>query len=375
MANIRQPRRSGSALARRLDRILTVVTIVAVLLLIAVIVAWKVPGPYQIEVPATAQSVTPQIYVAGHSPQSGRGDLYMTFVAEPDTNLLDDILFHFDPDATIVPLPPNYNQHADQVVNQQLMLSSEQTAELVALCHLGYKTLCTGGVQVQSIEKYSKAKGILKANDVIVSINSTATPTVGALRAALGALKPGATVTLHIIRNGAKLVVDVQTVSQPDAPTHALLGVTLLSASAIPFPAKLPVDIKINPGNIGGPSAGLMFTLGILNRLSPMDLAHGLRIAGTGEIHIDGTVGAIGGVKQKVIGAQWVGSKAAEKVKYFLVPCDGGNYVEATKYVGKGMTLVPVNTLDDALKFLNSIGPGGRPNAQYKPATCAASAP
>jgi PDZ domain-containing protein len=92
-----------------------------------------------------------------------------------------------------------------------------------------------------------------------------------------------------------------------------------------------------------------MFSLGILNRLSPTDLTHGVKIAGTGTINLDGTVGPIGGVKQKVIGAQWA------HARYFFVPCTGGNDADATKVVGHSMTLVPVNTLDDALAFLQSL--------------------
>jgi PDZ domain-containing protein len=107
--------------------------------------------------------------------------------------------------------------------------------------------------------------------------------------------------------------------------------------------------LKIDPGNIGGPSAGLMFTLGILNRLSPTDLTHGHRIAGTGTIALDGSVGAIGGVKQKVIGAEWA------QAQYFFVPYDGGNYDDARKDVGSHMMLVPVHTLADALAFLRGL--------------------
>jgi PDZ domain-containing protein len=97
---------------------------------------------------------------------------------------------------------------------------------------------------------------------------------------------------------------------------------------------------------VGGPSAGLAFTLGILQRFSKTDLTRGHRIAVTGEIALDGSVGPIGGVKQKVIGARWAGAQ------YFLLPA--ANYDEARPYA-QGLTLVPVHTIDEALAFLKKL--------------------
>jgi PDZ domain-containing protein len=342
-------RRFGLRSTRRSERIINIATVVALLLLVAIIALWRIPSQYQILLPATAESVTPKIYIGNYPPQSGRGDLLMTFVSEPDSNLLEEILARFDPDSSLVPLPPKYSASQDQVVNAQLMLGSEQTAELVALCHLGYKDLCSGGLQVQTIEPYSTAKAALKAGDIIVSVNGTRTLTADELRAAISGLKPGAALRLGINRAGKTSTVVVHTVLSPQAPRHTVIGIAFAPAPPQQFPSKLPVDIKIDPNGIGGPSAGLMFSLGILNRLSPTDLTHGVKIAGTGTISLDGTVGPIGGVKQKVIGAQWA------HARYFFVPCTGGNDADATKVIGHSMTLVPVNTLDDALAFLQSL--------------------
>jgi PDZ domain-containing protein len=169
------------------------------------------------------------------------------------------------------------------------------------------------------------------------------------LKAALTKVQPGATVTLVVVRNQQHLTERVPTVKSPTAPHGAALGISIEAAPPLNFPSKLPIDIKIDAGNIAGPSAGLMFTLGILERLSPTDLTHGYKIAGTGTINIDGSVGAIGGVKQKVIGAEWAGAK------YFFVPYDGGNYADAQKAVKPGMTLVPVHNLGDALHYLSTL--------------------
>jgi PDZ domain-containing protein len=358
-------RRLSLAVSRRTERLINIATIVALLLLVAVIALWRIPSQYQILLPATAESVTPKIYVAGHPPQSGRGDLLMTFVSEPQSNLLEEVFARLDPDATLEPLPPHYSASQDQVVNTQLMLGSEQTAELVALCHLGYKDLCSGGLAVQTVEPYSRAKGVLKVGDVIVAVNGKPTVTSDELRAAIASVQPGAIAHMKITRSGKLSTVSVRTVLSPQSPRHTVVGIAFIPAPPTQVPSKLPIDVKIDPNGIGGPSAGLMFTLGVLNRLSPTDLTHGQKVAGTGEIHLDGTVGAIGGVKQKVIGAQWAGAK------YFIVPCDQGNYTDATKVVGHSMTLVPVNTLDDALAFLQSLGTSAT-SPHLKVASCPA---
>ncbi len=346
-------RRPSKGRASRLERILTGLTILLLVVAVAGVVLWRLPSKYEILMPATAQSVNPMISVQGHPPQSGRGDLLMTFVSEPDSNLLEEMLARVDPDASLQPLPPQYNATQDQQANHRLMLSSEQTAELVALCQLGYKDLCSGGLQIQTVESYSKAAGILKVNDIIVAVNDHPTMTADELRAAISPLKPGASVAFTIVRNGKTSTVRVRTILSPQAPRHTIVGFAFVPAPPQHFPSKLPVNVKIDPGNIGGPSAGLMFTLGVINRLSPTDLTYGLKIAGTGTISLDSSVGAIGGIKQKVIGAQWAGAR------YFIVPCDGGNYADAAKVVGHKMTLVPVVTLDDALRFFHALGPKG----------------
>jgi PDZ domain-containing protein len=328
-------------------------------------VLWRLPSNYEILMPATAQSVNPMISAQGHPLRAGRGDLLMTFVSEPDSNMLEELIAHLDPDASLQPLPPKYNAAQDAQQNKQLMLSSEQTAELVALCQLGYKDLCSGGMQVQTIESYSKAAGVLKVGDIIIAVDGHPTITADELRAAIAPLKPGAEAAFTIVRNGKTMTVQVPTMTSPTAPHHTIVGFAFVPAPPMQFPSKLPVDVKIDPGNIGGPSAGLMFTLGVINRLSSTDLTQGQRIAGTGTISLDGTVGAIGGIKQKVIGAQWAGAR------YFLAPCDGGNYSDASKVVGSKMTLVPVTNLSDALGFLHALGPGGL-SKQYKFVTCPA---
>jgi PDZ domain-containing protein len=123
-----------------------------------------------------------------------------------------------------------------------------------------------------------------------------------------------------------------------------MVGVTLMDADV---QVVFPVDVEIDSRNIGGPSAGMMFTLEIMDELTPTDLTDGHRIAGTGTIDQDGVVGAIGGVRQKVYGAIDAGAE------YVLVPTD--NYDDAVDAAGDNIGVVAVGTIDDALGFLDTL--------------------
>lgn len=346
------PRRAWTRLigASPIERVLNAASALAILILLAVIVLWRLPSDYLILLPASAQGVDAKIYVAGHPPASGRGQLYMTFVSEPDSNKLQELFARLDPDASLEPKPPAYSPSADQQANIQMMATSEQLAALVALCHDGYPNLCRSEIGVQSVLPYSKARGILLPGDIITALNGQPVAIPDQLRAALATLKPGATAAVTVTRAGKSITLRIPTIASPSERGRTVLGIAL--AIMLPPP---PIDIKIQAGDIGGPSAGLMFTLGVLNRLSPTDLTRNHCIAGTGTIGLDGTVGAIGGVKQKVIGAEWA------HAQYFLVPLDGGNYTDARKAVGPHMTLVPVRTLDDAIAFLKRLPPAAAP--------------
>jgi PDZ domain-containing protein len=351
------------SLPPRLERTLNIGAIVALVLVVVALILWHLPSSYQVLLPATAEAVDSQIYVAHHPAQSGRGRFYMTFVEEPDPNLLLSLVARLDPDASVEPLPPNYSVSQSIQQGQVDMLSSEQTAELVALCHVGYPKLCSGGVQVVQVEPYSKAGALFKGGDVITAVNGTPVASPDGLRAILSAQAPGTRFRVTLHRGKQTLTETVPTVRSPSKPYTAVFGIEVQTAPPLSLPSTLPIDMKINPGNIGGPSAGLMFALGLLNRLSPTDLTHGYAIAGTGTIGLDGSVGPIGGVKQKVIGAEWA------HAKYFFVPCSYGNYTDAKKVVGKGMMLVPVNTLNDAMNFLKALGTNPHPATITCPAT------
>ncbi|NNK91535.1 MAG: hypothetical protein HKO87_03805, partial [Acidimicrobiia bacterium] len=131
----------------------------------------------------------------------------------------------------------------------------------------------------------------------------------------------------------------------PDDEERPLIGILVGNAGDFVF----PVDVEIDSRNIGGPSAGLMFTLQIIDELTPQELTRGYRVAGTGSIDSEGNVGAIGGVRQKVFGA------IEQGVDYVLVP--SANYEDAADAAGDDIDVVSVDTLGDALAFLETLDP------------------
>jgi len=156
----------------------------------------------------------------------------------------------------------------------------------------------------------------------------------------------GDTIRMYGLRNGEPLEVEITLAPHPDLEGSPMVGVVL---GTVNLDLDLPIDLRVDSRNIGGPSAGMMYALTVLDLLTEEDLAKGHRIAGTGTISVDETVGAIGGVRQKVFAARSVGAE------YVLVPTD--NYEEALGAAGKDIEVVAVGTLQDALDFLESLPP------------------
>jgi PDZ domain-containing protein len=154
----------------------------------------------------------------------------------------------------------------------------------------------------------------------------------------MGELDPGDEVELVVLRDGKRTPVTVDTVAAPDNPKRAVMGVRISDAATFTLPLKITIDA----GNIGGPSAGLPFALDIVDELGD-DIDRGRRVVATGQLGLDGTVYAIGGVKQKTIGAREADADV------FLVPDD--NAAEARKYAD-GLKIIPVSNFREALAAL-----------------------
>lgn len=229
-------------------------------------------------------------------------------------------------------------------LNELRMESSQHTAVVVALEHLGYEIpRHASGVIVAEAMTGTPAAEVLERGDVIVGIVGVPVADLKDLADVLALRSAGQTVVLDVERAGSGEVeaVAVELIESPDEPGRALIGVGARERVDI---GDLPVQIDIDSGKIGGPSAGLALTLGIIDLLTPGELMGGRQVATTGTISFDGSVGAIGEVDQKAIAAERAG------VDLLLVPVP--NLSDALEHVGGDMQVVGVETLQEALDAL-----------------------
>ena len=223
--------------------------------------------------------------------------------------------------------------------NQAAMISSEQDATVSALEELGYTVPTV--LTVSDTLEGSGARGALKAGDVLVALDGADMTSFSGLSAAMDKVKPGDVVTLTVERAGVRQDVSVTTTG---GQGRALLGVLIDPTF------QLPVDVKVQIDDIGGPSAGTMFALGIIDTLTPQDEANGVTIAGTGTMDLTGRVGPIGGIRQKLVGAVRAGAT------WFLAP--ESNCDEVVGHIPDGLHVARVSTLAQARAALVAIGQG-----------------
>lgn len=232
------------------------------------------------------------------------------------------------------------------------MQQSKQTATFVALTQLGYEVtlIGTGALVIETVPD-SAADGVLLPNDVIVEMDGKEVAFRDDIINDLSDAEIGDLVEMLVERPIDESTdefdeMEVELVLGPhvDDPTRPMIGVLLDNNEPL---VEFPVDVDIDSQNIGGPSAGMMFTLQIMDQLTDGEITHGERIAGTGTIARDGTVGSIGGVKQKVHGAIDAGARAV------LVPA--GNFDVAVVAAGDDIEVVRIETIDDALAFLETL--------------------
>ena len=318
----------------------------------ALIVLYLVPSNDYILLPDRAHPVAPLVDVKGGKDPTGPGGIYFVDVFERRASVFESIFPSIHKGSTLVPakliVPPGVSDKAARQADLRSMSISQRVAAAVALRRLGYKvTAKPSGVIVSALDSSSHAVGKLRPADVITEVNGVPTPTIAALRRELAKVKPGETVRLGISRSlssnaGQDLTVDVKTIA---AGKRAIVGFAPEQAANI----HLPIKVSIDAGNVGGPSAGLAFALEVMEELG-RDVDHGYKVAATGEINLDGTVSAIGGVKQKTYGVRKSGADV------FLVPVDGDNAKEARRYAG-GLRIIPVTSFPQALRALATLPP------------------
>ena len=300
-----------------------------------------------LEVPDKAHSLTGLVSVPGSGPRHDGGGIYYVDVFVRKASWLERLFPSIREGATIVPSSviqaPGVSQKAQHTEDLRAMSRSQEVAAAVALRALGYKVVAQStGVLIEDVARDAPAAGKLFPTDVILSVDSRRVRTAKELRAILGSRPVGTTFRIVVRRGSGLTKVSVKTIADPSQAGRPILGIFAGQAASV----RLPVNVRIDAGDVGGPSAGLAFALDILEQLG-RDVDHGHRVAATGEIELDGTVGPIGGVEQKTIGVRRAG------IHVFLVPA-GENAAEARRYA-HGVRIVPVKTFQQALRVLATL--------------------
>lgn len=308
------------------------------------------PGPTQNTLGTSADGKrTPIISISGLPTYPTDGALRFTTVRVEGgpgypVDVWDILQAWIDPARDVLPVDdvfdPQVSQEQVAEENAIQMEGSQEEATAVALRAIG-KQVPTH-IAIAGITDASKAKGVLQVGDRLERIDGAAITTTEGVRDALQQKKPGEKVSMTVTRKGKEVTLDVQTISGQGGRTA--LGVLL--GLDHDFPAKVTIDA----GSIGGPSAGLMFSLGIYDKLTPGPLAGGRQIAGTGTIDDRGVVGPIGGIRQKLAGAR------SDGAQYFLAPADNCN--EVVGHVPDGLEVFKVGTFDEGRTAVEAIAKG-----------------
>ena len=331
-----------------------VLTAGVVLLVLFGVLGTTLPVPYVAQVPGPTFNTLGDIdgskiiTVEGRTPNKVSGHLNLTTVgvSRGGLSLVQAVRGWFDDETAVVPeesvYPPGRSERETREANRQAFLTSEQAAESAALGHLGYPVK----VVVQEVPKGSPSASVLAEGDTIDAVDGQATPDTDTLADVLTGIPAGTTVTVDTTKLGTPGQVQVTT-KAAEGRKGSMLGVSVLAQPSAPF------DVHIDVKDVGGPSAGLMLTLGILDLVGNDDLTDGKVVAGTGTIDTQGKVGPIGGITLKMAAAKGIGAQL------FLVPAD--NCAEATGVEAPGFPLARVADLDDALKALADFEAGRTP--------------
>ncbi len=326
--------------------------------LACLVVVFLVPVPYVALIPGPTYNTLgpldgkPVVQISGHRTYTAPGHLNMVTVsyiggpgANPPFNIVAALQAWLSPHEAVVPqqelFPPGQTQQ--QVVKQdsEQMANSQQTAQAAALCQLGIKFTTTD--TIASTISGLPAAGRLRRGDVITAVDGKPVTCRSSAATMIQARPVGRQVELTIRRGNTSRKISLRTASYQGQP---VIGVNVVESFTFPF------KVKINIGDIGGPSAGTMFALAIIDKLTPANLTAGKFIAGTGEISVDGTVSPIGGIQQKMAAARAAGATV------FLAPA--GNCQDTAGALPPGLRVVKISTLSGAIAALNALK-AGRP--------------
>jgi Lon-like protease len=333
----------------------TTLLVSAIFALALAIGATRLPVPYVRDVPGPVSNTLGSaqgkpIVAIAHPTATPQGRIYLVTVSEfggprKSISSFDVLEGWWKKSDAVIPRRMIYSDtQTPQQVNQEgaaEMISSQEEAKVAALRYLGYHL--TPGAAVAGVN-LPALKDKLDVGDIIVGADSTTVTNGEDLLKVISAHKAGDQITLHVMRNTDSIDVPV-TLQPPSAGSTAPhIGISIMDSFTKPF------TIDINLPDVAGPSAGTAFALGIIDKLTDGTLTGGRIVAVTGTIDADGTVGAIGGVIQKMAGARSAGATV------FLLPKD--NCAEALTAVPHGLRIVPLTTLTSAVQVLKAITAG-----------------
>jgi Lon-like protease len=313
---------------------------------------WPVKVPYFAMSPGPVESVTDLISIPEAEVYAIDGASYLLTVGLREVNPFEWLEARFfDHRVDLIERdairPPGVTREQITRTNLQAMNESIDTAIFVALARLGYDVGFSGtGVEVIHVVEDTPADGLLQLGDRITVIAGVEIHTEEDAANTIRSFGVGDTITLVGNRGDDALEVDVTLAPHSQIEGAAMVGVVL---STLDLEMVLPFDVNIDSRNIGGPSAGMMYAITLIDLLTEEDLLKGYRVAGTGTIRFDETIGPIGGVRQKVYAARALG------IDIVFVPED--NYEDALTAQGDGIVIVPVATLQDALDHLDALVP------------------
>lgn len=335
------------------------------------------PAAYA-RVPAEAQPVAERLSFDAVQRYRGDGELLFVTVREPEITVLDWFVgSHYD-EVVLLSRDDKFGVQTPQQQRQisvQLMRTAKETAEYVALEYLGYPVeIVPGDVIVRQMvcleasedgtvcERFAPSDEVLDPGDRLISADGVPLETLDDLAGVLRQHEPGDVITIEFERPGEGTKTgDVELIESDDGTDRTIIGFVPIDTAR----TELPFEIDIDSGAIGGPSAGLAFTLTLIDELTPGELTGGLDVAVTGTINIDGTVGAIGGLVQKTSAVAQLGASV------FLVPADQGDeqLAQARAVAGDDLQVIAVATLDEAIAALAELGGNGldlgRPGELY----------
>ncbi|TXK17778.1 PDZ domain-containing protein [Homoserinibacter sp. GY 40078] len=324
------------------------------------------PSPFVIERPGPVYDTlgtttvdgddVPVIEITGTEtfPTKGRLDLltvYLDGTRESPIDWFSVASAWFDSNQAIIPVDQVFpagqtDEEADQesAIDMQV---SQQEAVAAALSQLDIPF--TAKVAVGAVTTDGPSDGVLLEGDIVLEIGGASIATEDELREAIAASTVGEPLAIVVDRDGSERDLEVTPQARSAEDAGPVLGIYPITAYTFPF----QVDIGLQ--DVGGPSAGTMFALAIYDKLTPGPLVGGEHVAGTGTISADGTVGPIGGIRQKMIGARDAGAD------WFLAP--SANCDEVVGHVPNGLTVFAVDTFDDAVDLVTAIGDGGSTSA------------